>query len=494
METKIINGHTYTKAPGGWQLQQAQAESPQRSGAGEFLPTAFAVGGSVLGGIAGSVIPGAGTVAGGIGGATVGGAVGEAIQQKIEQSFGERENISPGQITGAGIVSGLTQVAGVGAAKILGVGVKATSHLVKPKMISFFKALSGHDEAVITKALTRTPGAVSGVKKGEVALRDVVTRSAQKLSQLGKNFVAESKNELSKIVKSKLSENSLYAKVLKSTGEKYKAGRTEIFNKFGDFYKGTVATLRENNIGVDKNGILNFVRPNQPSRIVSGSEQKAIQDAYNLSRTVRNNLSLKHVDSVLERLIVLKSKTPAGTPTGTETKAVIGTIIDNLMGFIKNVYPANYTQFLEKNLQNRVFLNQAKELLGDTAHLSPKEQALVMNRLLQLFNTGKLPIQEFVGKVGTAIGEDITGTTAGTLVKTGGQVSVRAPELTRRKLLEKAVEAIPRASLHAYIKTGKLTGDLLSNPAIVRASKALKISTKLVIQEIVNLSTGKTTR
>jgi len=494
METKIINGHIYEKAPGGWKLQQVTTPAPARSFAGEILPTAFSVGGAVLGGIAGAPLGPVGVIGGGIAGAGAGGATGEAIQQGIEKKFGQRQDISGGQIAGAGVVGAGTQAVAGGLAKLGGMAVKAVAPTIKSGTIRFFKALSGYDEATIMKALERTPGAVTGVQEGEKALKDIVTRSAQKISQMGKDFVTESKQTLAKLVKSPLSENTLYAKVLNKAGVKYKAGRTEIFNKFGDFTKNTVSNLRSQNIGVDKSGVLNFIRENQPSRIVNGSEQKAIQEAFNLAKTTRDNLSLRHVDSVLERLIVLKSKTPVGTPTGTETKAVIGGIINDLTNFTKAVYPKEYTQFLENNLQKRVFLNNAKELLGDTANLSPKETSLVMSRMLQLFNTGRLPQREFLQTVGTQIGEDITGTSAGTILKTGGQTSVRAPNLTKRGIFEKAIEVIPRGALTNYIKTGNLTGELLNHPAIVNIAKALGISTKAVIQEIVNLSTSKTTR
>ena len=348
METKIIDGNTYTKVQGGWQLQQAQSPAPERGFAGELLPTAFSVGGSIIGGIAGTAVaPGPGTIAGGIGGATVGGAIGETIQQEIEKKFGERKEISMPQIAATGAISGVTQAAGGILAKGIGIGGSYVASKMQKPMIAFFKTLSGYNDEMITKALTQTEGVQAGLQGGEKELTNLITRSSSKVSQLAKDFVKQAHDDLIKLSKTKLSENSLFAKALSSSAGKYKAARTEIFNKYGDFSKSMTKTLREmHNIGVDKYGVLNFARPNQPSRIVGGSEQKAIQEASNLLKTLRNNLSLKHVDSVYERLVVLKSKTPTGTPTGTETKAVIGDMLKNLNSFIKDVYPKEYTQYL----------------------------------------------------------------------------------------------------------------------------------------------------
>lgn len=484
METKTINGHMYRKVQGGWQLVKPEAEKPQRGFAGEMLPTAFSIGGAILGSPLG--IPGMVAGAGG------GGAIGEAVQQNIEKKYGQRENIDGGQIVATGAIDAGLQLAGGAIAKGLGTVSKAVAKTAKPPLVSFLKTLSGYNDELIETALKRSKGTVAGIQGGEKTLVDVVKRSTQKLAQLAKESVFEAKEELSALAKSKLSEDSLFAKALQSNASKYQNARTEIFNKVGDFTKSVVTKLRTNNIGVTKDGGLVFSRANQPSRIVNGSEQKAVQEAYELVNSLKKNLSLKHVDSIFERLIVLKSKTPTGTPTGTETKALIGNMMDDLYDFVGKVYPREYTAYLDKNLQKRVFITQAQELLGASAHVSPKEQVVVMNRLYQLFNTGKLPAREFLGEVGEKISEDIVGTTAGTAIKTGGQISLRAQNLTSRGMIEKAVEAIPRASLQAYIRTGNLTGDLLAHPAIVNTAKALNISTKALMVQIANLLANKT--
>ena len=79
-------------------------------------------------------------------------------------------------------------------------------------------------------------------------------------------------------------------------------------------------------------------------------------------------------------------------------------------------------------------------------------------------------------------------------MKEGEAISVRAPNLTRRGLVEKALEAIPRAALNNFVKTGKLTGELLNSKIVERTAKALGISVKALIQEMVNLAENKTTK
>jgi len=442
----------------------------------------------------GQLLGGVGAVPGGIAGATAGGALGETIQQGIEKRFGQREQISGSQIAATGALSGAFQAVGAGVAKGVGaLGKFATSKLRQP-MISFFKKLSGFDEGVITKALERQPATIEALKTGDTALSGVVKRAVVGLNELAKTFVKEAKENLDKIVRNTpLSKDSLLAKALASPAEKFKAARTEIFNKVGDFTKKVTNNLRTNhNIGVDKSGNLDFVRPNQPSRIVSGSEKGAVQEAFILLKGIRDNLSLRHVDSVFERLLVLKSKTPAGTPTGTETKAVIGSMIDDLTTFIKQVYPKSYIELLEKNLQKRVFINDAKEILGSSAHPSPKELSLVASRVLRLFNTGQLPTREALEVIGKEVGEDIIGTSAGTLLKGGGQLGIS--RFSRRDLLQKAIEVIPRKALLNFVETGKITGELANNKLLVATAKTLKISVKALLLEMANLATEKTVR
>lgn len=485
----VPDGQIYDK------LYQSEQEPPQRSGAGEFLPTAFAIGGGMLGGIGGAIGGPAGAFAGGVAGATAGGALGEFVQQSIEKRFGERDKYSAPQIAASGTISGAFQATGVGVVKAAGAVARPVAAAVRPRAVSFLRYLSGYNDEVIAKALERSGGTVRGMAGGEGELVSVIQRAATGLQSLAKKSVADGRAVINGLTKRALSEDALLAKALNSAETKYAAARTEIFNKAGNFLRNTVASLRQNhNIGVSQDGTLSFLRGNQPSRIVSKAEQSAIQEAYNLLRSVRNNLSLKHVDSIYERLIVLKSKTPAGTPTGTETKALIGEMMGQLRGFIEKVYPKEYTAALNANLQRRVYINEAQELLGTSANPSPKEIQVISNRLLQLFNTGRLAPREMAEKVGEELGEDIVGTTAGTLLKTGGQISARASNLTKRGITEKIVEALPRSMLNSYIKTGELTADIVDLPIIKTTARAFGISVKALVLEITNLLANKTTR
>src|SRR3990167_1501067 len=474
---------------------QSGGSAPQRTGAGEFLPTAFAIGGGILGGTLGTfAAPGVGTITGSIGGATAGGAFGEIIQQGIEKRFGQREQFNEGQIAATGVTSAALEATGIAALKSL----KYTAPVLKytqGKMVSFFKNISGLNKNVVERALQGTEGVKIGAVGGEPILVTMIKNSAKGLRELANRSVKESKEALNKLVKSKLAEDSLFAQALKSSASKYKSARTEIFNKAGDFIKISTQKLRDaHNIGATKTGELLFTRGNQPSRIVSGSEQKAIQEAWTLLKSVRKNLSLRHIDALYERLIVLKSKTPVGTPTGTETKKIIGSLIDDLTGFIERVYPQSYTDYLKTNLTKRLMISEAQELLGTSSNLTAKEISFISTRLLQLFNTGKLATREALESVGKFIKEDIVGTTSGVLMKEGEAISVRAPNLTRRGLVEKALEAIPRAALNNFVKTGKLTGELLNNKIVTRTANALRISVKTLIQEMVNLAENKTTK
>ena len=462
------------------QKMQATQKTPSERGFwGEVLPTAFSVGGGIIGGITAGP-PGA------IAGAAGGGALGETIQQKIEKSVGERETFSPGQIAATGAIGAASEFGGQLAFKAGGKAVQ----IAKPKVINFFKAISGYSDDAVKAALERTPGAIAGVTKGEVALDDIIDKSALALSKLAKESVEESKSALETLSKTTLSDDSLFAKALQSGAAKYSSARKELLNTFGDFTKSISDDLRGlHNIGVDKNGTLSFSRVNQPSRIVSTAEQKAVQESFKLINNVKNNMSLKNVDATLERLIVLQSKTPVGTPTGTETKAIIKQMMDRLMGFVDGAFPKSYGELLKKNLQKRVFIDNAQELLGVTAHPTAKEKATIAKRLLQLYETGNYSSRTFLETAGKELGEDITGTTAGTILKTGGQVAVGPAAMTSaRGAMTKLLEYIPRKSLQNFVRTGEITGDLLKNKPLVEGSL------RLVLTGMANLAGEKSSR
>ena len=69
---------------------------------------------------------------------------------------------------------------------------------------------------------------------------------------------------------------------------------------------------------------------------------------------------------------------------------------------------------------------------------------------------------------------------------------MRAPQLTRRTILTKMIEELPRKMLENYAKTGKITGDLLNNPTIKIIGQITGKSGKALLLEVINLMESKT--
>src|SRR3990167_5092429 len=485
METKIINGETYTKVAGGWQKQRKAPVAPQRSFFEEAVPVAGSIGGAVLGGIAGAPLGPAGVVAGGIAGAGVGGAAGGATQQRIEKGYGQRDEMNASQILGTGATSAVLQGTGVAALKGLGMAANA----VRPVAVKTLKFLSGYADDAIEAALKRTPGAVETMKQGEVALNDIIKRSASKLQDFASEAVKESRKAVAEFDK------------LSGGGAGSGGVRRDFLKEGSQFVSNTTRALRSKyNIGVSSNGLLNFDRSVLPSNIVSGGDKGAIQSAFDAVRNITKDTSVKQLDAVTERLIVLKTKTPAGTPTGGETKQIIGGMMDEVLQFAESLGTyggkgyADWAKFAKQNVVKRSMIDDMKELFGSSRNLSPKEVSQISQKLLNLYNTGKLEIREAAQTLGEKIGEDITGGAAGTIVKTGKQVNTTAGIPTARGLIEKAVEVLPRTGLKNYIATGKITGEIANHPTLLKISQALGVSVKALLQDIAALMEDKTTR
>lgn len=171
---------------------------------------------------------------------------------------------------------------------------------------------------------------------------------------------------------------------------------------------------------------------------------------------------------------------------------------DTVVDFVKSIPRgygqgyAKYASFLEENLPKRIMISDAKEIFGGSEHLSPKEVSQITKRMLQLYNTGNLAVREFAENVGSTIKQDITGTSAGTLLKTGDQQSVRAPNLTARGFAEKAFNYIPREVVKKYIETGNLVGEF--STTVDTLAKVAGVSVKALMTELANLMSNKTTR
>lgn len=444
-------------------------QKTQRGFAGEIIPTLASIAGGAGGAFLGGPV---GAVAGAAGGA----AIGETIQQNIEKSYGQREDINSGQIAGAGIIGGVTQgVGGIalkGASKVAGV--------LKPKIVQTIKFFSGYSDDVINRALQRTPGAVAAAKRGEPALNEIVRETSSSLQTLAKQNIEETRKAVNSF--NKLSEGALGSPGLRRTV--LKEGR-----KFVDNISNT---LRSNyRVGVGKEGELYFNRPNLPSNIVSGSEQKAVQEAFNLVKSIQKNTSVKQIDAVLERMITLKTKTPVGTPTGPETKKIIGDMMEEVLSFTENLYPKYYS-FLQENLPKRIMFNQSKEIFGSGANMSPSEVSKVAKRLLRLYDTGNLAQREGAEAVAQATGKDVLGAISGNIVKRDVPEMVRGIAPAPRAALLQAAQALPRQALKNYIATGKISGEITNNKVIKGILKTTGMTLDALMRDLVNLSTNKT--
>lgn len=353
---------------------------------------------------------------------------------------------------------------------------KPIAEVFKPTFVKGLSMISGFNENVLNSALSRTPGAVGTVAKGEVELNNIVQKTASNLSDYASKTLQNSKDTVSELTK------------LSGGMKGYPGTRAAIIREGRQFVSNITKNLRsEMNIGVKTDGSLLFSRPTMASNIVSRSDQSAIQDAFNLVKGIDKDTSIKNIDSVLERMISLKSKTPVGSPTGGETRKIIGGMMDEVVKFTKSLSsfsPAyeKYAQFIEKNLQERVFINDAKELFGASKNLSPKEVTQITTRLLQMFNSGRTAIRGFADTVGSKVGTDLVGGAAGTLMNAGDQISIRAQNLTARGVAARVFEAVPRSLLKNYVATGHL-----SNPFIQSVLKTTGVASNVLIQELAKM-------
>lgn len=439
----------------------------------KVLPTAGAIGGGLLGGTLGGFaasptiagIP-AGVIAGGIAGAGLGAAGGTALNEKIQG-----KTLNPKEIAKSGVTSAAIEAASGG----IGLGVKAAAKA--PLTAKLLGKMTGYAQDVLDTALQRTPGAINALKNGESALVDTVKDTSTRLSKYAQNLVDTTKQTVSDLSK------------LSGGGKGYPGTRQAILQKGKDFIGGITNSLRSDfNIGVTGNGILNFARSSMPSNIVSGGDKGAIQDAFNVVRNIGNDTSIKNIDSVLERLITLKSKTPVGTPTGAETRKIIAGMMNNVVGFVKSlgdVSPAytKYASFLEENLPRRAFVNDAKEVFSGTENLSAKEISLISSRLLNVFKTGRQASKDFAGQVGQRLGTDPLGSAAGTIVKSGDKISLNPATVSPRGVASKIVEALPRVLVQNFIKTGNIAA-LELHPIVQATARAAGVATKDIAQWI----------
>lgn len=434
------------------------------------LSSTLPVGGAILGGLgggaAGLAVGGPiGAYAGGVAGAGLGSAAGTAAHEKLQG-----QALNPSQIATQGATAGAIEAVSGG----LGLGLKAAAK--SPVLAGIAGKMTGYAQDVLDTALQRTPGAVSAVKNGESALVDVVKDTSTKLSTYAQKLVDDGKATVDNLSK------------LSGGGKGYPGTRQALLAKGTDFVQNITNTLRSAyNIGVNSSG-LDFARSTMPSNIVSGGDKGAIQDAFNTVKNIGKDTSINNIDATIERLITLKSKTPVGSVTGPETRKVIGDMIDKVVGFTKSlgsVTPAykQYADYLEQNIPKRVFVNDAKDMFEGTKNLSAKEVSAVSSRLLNVFKTGKQSLKDFAGQVGTTLGTDPLGATAGTILKAGDKISLNPTMATPRGIAAKVVEVLPRTLVQNFIKTGNMAA-LELHPIIQATAKTAGITAKAVAQLI----------
>ena len=447
-----------------------QGEKVPRGLGGEILPT----GGAILGGIGGFALGGP---VGAAAGAGIGGAVGEGAQQIKEKVSGVRTQFDPGQIAATGVSSAVLE----GGFRAGAAVIKKGAQVAREPIVKVAAKLSGYGEDLIENILKRTPTTRAVLEGGEKVLDKITVATIQGVQREAKALFSASKNEVEKL--HRLARGRVSKVIILSS-----AGN--IVSKLNKVY----------NIGLNNAGKLLFNRPTLPSNIVSGVEQSAIQDAFHSTIRSLQSPSIKNIDAGLERLISLRSKTPKGTPTAGETKKIIDEMIDEVKQFLRNsgskAHNA-YADFLEKNLPKRVLIEDAKSIFGTTAKPTAEAVSKINTKLLQMFNTGKTALREGVEKgragiqqMGEKAGQDIKGGVSGLLLRSGG-ASVRGIPVSKISAVASVLRGVPRGILKNYVSTGKVTGELLTHPAIVKTAKTIGVSAKTLLQEITNLVENK---
>lgn len=446
------------------------ALSSRRSFVQELLPTA----GMIVGGKFG--VPGA----------AIGGALGEAAQQSIERVAGQRKAFDPGQIAQAGITGGTLQIG----AEALPLAAKGIISPLRQPIVRTLSKLSGYAKPIVEKALARTPGVVAAVKEGEEVLSNIIRSSAKKFSAFANKSLTKHKTAVEGLVERSIPKNA--PAILKDMVEKIDNVLTEQHNI--PIQNGALQFAGEQTqeAAIRQGNRLFFPKVDRPSRIVPVAERGSITEAYNLTRALIKNPSIQNIDSVHERLLVLSSKTPAGTPTGSETKAVINSIIKEVENMAGNLYD-DYGKLLSQNKENRIFITQGREIFGDTANPSPKEVDKIKTFLLRIYNTGKGETLGFAERTGAKFGEDITGAVAGTKIQAGIGANLQGVT-TIGGILQKIVGDIPNVVIRNYAARGTLSQGLENHPLLRALSKATGITIKSLAAETANLLEAKQKR
>jgi hypothetical protein len=422
-------------------------------------------------GLSGEILPIAGQTIGsffGPAGGFAGGVIGETAQQELEKLGGSRESLNIPQIGVAGAVGAIPFERFAGLLKgIAKPALKAAKPIVEgidTGLAKFIGRFTGLPEGAVDQTLKRTPGVIAGSKEGETAVLALVRAGRDNLGKLA--------DEVS----------TAFGKGLEKVNKNYKYGETfHILNmkEVGNFIGSATRELRANRIGVKNTGELIFEKGVETgkasSRISSAGEQKNIQKAYNELLKLKNNSSPKNVEAVLENIRALKK---FETSTGLQSSAVVENIFQQGEKLAKKLYP-DLAKLRTEYGPQREIINDAKYLFGKTGigKSDIAQESTAVRKILNLYNTGNLPLREATEQIGKALKLDIKGTAAGALLKEGEAYSFKASNLSEKGFLNKFIEGLPRKGLQNYAQTGSTLGGVQNAPLVKALQKLLEKTT-----------------
>lgn len=453
-------------------------EKVERGFFGEILPTA----GQMIGGTAGLFLGGP---KGAIGGAAILGGLGETAQQGIEIATGQRKHLDPAQITAAGFTGAVLEPVGMAVSGIGGKLLSKGKEFIEPgiskiraPIAKFLAKMSGFTDEMVHGLLSRAPGVKAGLEEGEKALEKVIVSARDKLGKL-KGFVTDNfGKELDNVIKNES---------LGGPGEE--ASRAINLKEVGKFKLSAAQELRNHNIGVDKDGTLMFQRTHAPSRITSVAEQKNIQEAFDLLTSIEKDTSTKHVEAVLERIRALKK---FESTTGAQTSSIVESIFSHAEDVATKLYP-DLAEIRAKYGLQRELINDAEDLLGRKT-LDAGEKKRIITKLQQLYNQGGQPVREAAEVTGEVLGEDIIGTTLGSILKGKVEAPSKNIPLTITSAFNRFLGSIPAKVVQEYVKTGKLGANVLVDNKFVQTfGTILQQAARGGSREAINLLEGKTT-
>jgi hypothetical protein len=376
----------------------------------------------------------AGRVTSVAGGAVVGASVG------LLSSAGEaiEEGKSLGETAKQATIGTLIGAAGGATLPLLAKGAKSGVSFIRKSL----SKLSGYPEGVVERALSKTPGTKVVLDGREESLNNIIKDTIKGANKYRSDLVKSYGRELNKISS------------LQSLGGKGQtASRAVLLRENKNFISATNRTLRKFGIGVRKGGELVFERPVETgkasSQIISSSEMSNIQKAYNELLKIEKDTSVKNVDKIAQNINALIK---FDTPKATRTSVVISGMSDKVDDFIKTSYP-DLGRLRDKYAVSKSVLSELESVFGKNLKPSTDIIRNSTKRVLQIFNEGELPRRMALESVGPEFGQDIVGAAVGQIIGREAPTSAKVASFSQRGILEKIVEAIPRAALKAEIRS-----------------------------------------